>query len=198
MSDCSRFCVVSRYRWTRRSIRFLLVFVQSLFCGVLAYQTGYGQTGYISTIAGVPSYAVGGYTGDGGPAKSATFRAPWGVATDAAGNIYVSDTFNNVVRKIDAKTGVVTTIAGNGYGAGYYPETGGYTGDGGLATSAELYGPVATTVDGVGNLYIADEFNHLHNELGQEPVCASHKVSDFSCRSVQEDTSRTLCSRALY
>ena len=106
-------------------------------------------TGTISTIAGTGEW---GYSGDGGPATQAQLSEPDGVAVDAVGNVYITGYWNHRVRKVDAVTGTISTIAGTG---GW-----GYSGDGGPATQAELRYPSAVTVDGAGNLYIADEGNH--------------------------------------
>lgn len=95
-----------------------------------------------------------GYEGDGGPATAAKLWAPQGVAVDADGNVYFSDTQNNVVRRIDKGTGTITTVAGTG------PEDAGYSGDGGPATAAKLNAPRNLTFDAEGNLYIADSGNH--------------------------------------
>ena len=95
---------------------------------------------------------VRGAIGDGGPATSAEIYAPWGIAVDAAGNLYIADGVNNDVRKVIAATGVIETIAGN--------LTQGSSGDGGPATSAELNGPIGIAVDSAGNLYIADSENN--------------------------------------
>ena len=102
----------------------------------------------ISTFAGDH---VNGYTGDGGKATAADIGSSYGVAADAAGNVYISDYFNNVVRKV-TPAGIITTIAGIAGG-------GGYNGDNILANTALLNGPMGVTVDGLGNLYIADKFN---------------------------------------
>jgi hypothetical protein len=108
-------------------------------------------SGIITTVAG--NYAAGiGYSGDNGPATSAQLSYPIGVAVDTARNIYISDN-NNVIRKVTASTGIITTVAGN-YAAGD-----GYSGDGGLATSAQFYQPANIAVDDSGNLYIADYEN---------------------------------------
>ncbi len=104
-------------------------------------------TGIITTVAGNGS---AGYSGDGGPATSAQLGTPNGVAVDGACNLYIGD-LNNVIRKVTAATGIITTVAGNG--------TRGYSGDGGPATSAQLSGPLGVAVDGAGNLYIADGNN---------------------------------------
>ncbi|HEV3511650.1 MAG TPA: hypothetical protein VGS05_08080 [Candidatus Sulfotelmatobacter sp.] len=103
--------------------------------------------GIISTIAG---NGTAGYSGDGGPATSASLKTPWGVAYDAAGNLYISDRGNEVIRKVDT-TGTITTFAGNGTAA--------FCGDGGPATSACLNAPRGLATDGSGNLYIADGLN---------------------------------------
>ena len=102
-------------------------------------------TGTISTIAGTGEW---GYSGDGGPATQAQLGYPQGVAVDGAGNLYISDSRNNRIRKVDAATGTISTIAGSGEW--------GYSGDGGPATQAQLGYPEGVTVDGAGNLYIAD------------------------------------------
>ena len=104
--------------------------------------------GVISTIAG---NGTAGYTGDGAAATSATFNAPQGVSLDAAGDIFISDTGNNVVREINT-AGIVITVAGNSYS--------GYSGDGGAATAGSLWSPTAAVVDSKGNLYIADSGNN--------------------------------------
>ncbi|MBN8884747.1 MAG: Ig-like domain repeat protein [Rudaea sp.] len=104
--------------------------------------------GTISTIAG---NGTQGYSGDGGAATSAQLASPWGVAVDSAGStVYVADRFNQRIRKIAG--GTITTIAGSG--------TGGVSGDGGLATAAQLYWPHGVVVDAAGNLYVADTYNH--------------------------------------
>lgn len=88
------------------------------------------------------------YGGDGGQATAAQLDQPWGVATDASGNIYIADQQNSRVRKVNVSTGVITTIAGNG--------TAGFSGDGSSATNAQLYYPTGVAVDKNGIVYIAD------------------------------------------
>lgn len=105
-------------------------------------------TGTISTYAG---QGAAGYTGDGGPAKQAQLNTPKGLALDSAGNLYIADAGNNVVRKV-SKSGALATVAGNG--------STGYSGDGGPATGAALDDPEGVTVDPSGLLYIADTFNN--------------------------------------
>ena len=123
-------------------------------------------TGIITTLAGngrscTVEDAYGDcYSGDGGPATSAELsdNGPSGVAVDGAGNIFIADTSNQRIRKVSAATGIITTVAGNGY-SNPSDGVGGYTGDGLLATSAELNNPQGVAVDGSGNLYIADTYN---------------------------------------
>ena len=103
--------------------------------------------GIITTVAGT---GKPGFAGDGGPAASAQLNGPFGLALDAAGNLYIADTGNQVVRKVSTD-GTISTVAGTG--------TAGYMGDGGAARSAWLNGPEGVAVDGAGNLYIADTFN---------------------------------------
>ncbi|WP_107852861.1 NHL repeat-containing protein [Oceanimonas marisflavi] len=107
------------------------------------------DTGEIDTVAGNGS---SGFSGDGGAATSALFRYPQDVAVDTAGNLYIADTSNHRIRKVDASTGIITTAAGNG--------SEGFSGDGGHATSAELDRPFGVALDNDGNLYIADSSNH--------------------------------------
>ncbi len=102
-------------------------------------------TGVITTIAGNGTY---GYSGDGGPAIDAQLQDPQAIAVDAAGNLFISEHVGGHVRRVDAATGVVTTVAGNG--------TFGYAGDGGPATLASLSYPLGIGFDGAGGLFIAD------------------------------------------
>ena len=92
-----------------------------------------------------------GNSGAGAPAVKAVFRGPKGIRADRAGNLYVVDTENHAIRKIDAVTGTVVTVAGGRKGA---------SGDGGPATDAALDRPHGCVVDARGNLYIADSENH--------------------------------------
>ncbi len=111
-------------------------------------------TGVITTVAGNGN---SGYSGDGGPATSAELNDPTGVAVDAAGDIFVADADNDVIREINHLTGVITTVAGNG--------SSGYSGNGGPATSAELSVPSAVAVDAAGNIFIADSGNNVIREV---------------------------------
>ena len=112
------------------------------------------SSGIISTYAGNGYY---GYGGDGGDATSATLNYPYGLFADLHGNVYIADTGNDKIRMVSI-TGIITTIAGTGiYGIG--AGTTGSTGDGGAATSAQLDSPLGVTIDGNGNVYIADSGN---------------------------------------
>ncbi len=105
-------------------------------------------TGNITTIAGTGTQ---GFSGDNGPATSATLDSPQGLALDAA-NLYIADTHNHRIRKLVLATGTITTIAGTG--------TPGFSGDNALATSAQLDLPTALALDANNNLYLADTHNH--------------------------------------
>jgi streptogramin lyase len=102
-------------------------------------------TGIITTVAGI---GVQGFAGDGGLATDASLSNPTGVAVDGAGNVFVADTANQRIRRVDAVTGIITTRSGTGIQ--------GFSGDGGPAASAGLNNPTGVAVDGAGNLFIAD------------------------------------------
>jgi sugar lactone lactonase YvrE len=106
--------------------------------------------GKINTIAGT---GTAGYTGDGGLATAATLNYPYSVSLDAAGNLYIADAGNYVIRKITALDGKISTIAGTGGSSGD-------SGDGGLATSAKFIGVQDAVVDSAGNVYVSDYNAH--------------------------------------
>jgi len=95
-----------------------------------------------------------GFSGDGGPAKNATFNGPKGIAVDADGHVYVVDTENQAIRKIDTNSGLISTVAGSG------PKHRGGSGDGGPATKAELDRPHGICVGADRAIYIGDTLNH--------------------------------------
>lgn len=111
-------------------------------------------TGIITTYAGT---GTAGYSGDGGLATAAELNSPTDVSVDASGNLYIADWANNVIRKVDTTTGIITTFAGNG--------TAGFSGDGGPATSAELNLPNGVRTDVFGNVFIADTLNFRIREV---------------------------------
>ena len=103
------------------------------------------------TIRTVIGTGEAGYTGDGGPAADATLREPFMCCFDSAGNLFFCEAKNHVVRRMDAGTGVVTTVAGTGEQ--------GYSGDGGPAVEATLYEPYSLEVNADGSIYIVDRLN---------------------------------------
>jgi len=118
--------------------------------------------GEVFTVAGD---GTAGYSGDGRLAAFAQLNEPSGVAVDAQGNLYIADSSNNVIRRVDAKTGTITTVAGNFTADKANDGLGGFSGDGGPATSAQLNDPQGVAVDGAGDLFIADTFNNAVREV---------------------------------
>jgi hypothetical protein len=104
--------------------------------------------GIITTIAGNGNF---GSAGDGGAATAAELGDPRGLAVDGAGNLFISDNYENRIRKVDTN-GIISTVAGNGNAS--------FSGDGGAATNAALNGPTGVAVDTAGNLFIADNGNN--------------------------------------
>lgn len=120
-------------------------------------------SGIISTFAGTPGSS--GYSGDGGPATSAQISQPHGVAVDAAGNVYIADFTNSVIRIVDP-SGTINTYAGIGGSAGY-------SGDGGPATAAQLDAPAGVRVDASGNVYIAEFGNHTIRKVNTSGIIST-------------------------
>ena len=120
------------------------------------------SAGNINTVAGsggtcLTPCNLGGFTGDGGPATSATLSVPYGVAVDSTGNILIADSNNDCVRKVTK--GTINTVAGTCTKKGY-------AGDGGLATAALLAVPLGVAADASGNLFIADSDNNVVRVVG--------------------------------
>lgn len=116
-------------------------------------------------IVGFAGNGRPGYAGDGGPAAGAELTEPTGVAVDSAGNVYIADAGNNVIRRVDARTATITTVAGDVAADQAHGGLGGFGGDGGPATSAQLDDPEGVAVDGAGDLFVADTFNHAIREV---------------------------------
>ncbi len=125
-------------------------------------------SGIITLYAGNGSDA---YSGDNGPATSAAIGGLWVLTCDNAGNLYIGDIRNGVVRKVDTG-GTITTFAGNG--------TFGYLGDGGLATSASIGAPLGLTTDHAGNVYIADGINHVVRKVNPAGIGSRHITPPFN------------------
>jgi sugar lactone lactonase YvrE len=114
--------------------------------------------GRLSLVAGS---GAPGFSGDGGQASLAKLNRPHGVILDSAGNLFIADSGNNRIRKISA-SGIITTVAGTG--------TAGSSGDGGQATSAQLFFPYGAAVDSAGNLFIADSDNHRIRKVSSSGI----------------------------
>jgi sugar lactone lactonase YvrE len=108
------------------------------------------STGVLSIVAGNAA-GIAGFSGDNGQAINAKLNLPLGMAFDPSGNVFIADTGNQRIRRVDASTGIITTVAGTG--------NAGYSGDGGLAAAAQISHPAAIATDSQGNLYIADSGN---------------------------------------
>lgn len=133
----------------------------------------------ISVLAGTSEdepYTLKGFSGENKAATQAQLNTPWGITTDNEGNIYIADTQNHRIRKIDQQTGTITTIAGNG-GQGY-------SGDGGSAISAELNSPSDVAIDRFGNVFIADIGNNrvrvINHKTGKISTIAGNGSKGYS------------------
>src|SRR5437763_1123544 len=138
-------------------MHFRLLFVLSIL--VLFDISMSAQT--ITTIAGNGTF---GFSGDGGVATSAQLADVFGVAADNAGNVFIADTYNNVIRKINS-AGIISTFAGN--------RSLGYSGDGGPATSAKLYHPGVLSLDNSGNLYFTDQNGDVIRKINSAGIITS-------------------------
>ncbi|MBX3163812.1 MAG: T9SS type A sorting domain-containing protein [Bacteroidetes bacterium] len=124
--------------------------------------------GIITTVAGTGTY---GYNGDTIQATSAELKNPFGIELDAAGNLYIADSWNNRIRKVDTN-GIITTIAGTGNMS--------YNGDGIQATSANLNMPLYLILDAAGNLYISEYYGHrIRKMLGSNGIISTIAGNGF-------------------
>ena len=126
-------------------------------------------THVITTISGNDFL---GFSGDGGPASAALLGNPEGVSVDGGGNLYIADTNNDVIRRIDASTGIINTIAGN--------HRQGFSGDSGPATSAMLWNPSGVTLDAEGSLWIADTGNNRIRKVDATATIRTVAEGDFN------------------
>ena len=133
------------------------------------------STPIITTYAGTP--LVQGYSGDGGPATAAKLNTPNGVAVDAAGNLYISEQYGQRIRKVDATTGIITTVAGTG--------TGGYSGDNGPAIAAKINTPGGVCVNSDGSIFIADQSNNVIREVSKATTVT---ISAFPGNNICDST----------
>jgi sugar lactone lactonase YvrE len=134
------------------------------------------STGIIATVAGTGGLA--GYLGDGGPATEAKLNKPQGVCRYPSGNLYIADTENHCIRKVDASEGLIATVAGSGGAAGF-------SGDQGAATEAKLNKPGGLWVDAAGSIYVVDSDNHCIRKVAAsngiiESIAGTGGVSGFS------------------
>lgn len=168
-------------------------------------------SGYINTFAGNGTPA---YLGDGAAATSAELYSPLGVACDPAGNVYIADARNYVVRKVNAVSGVITTIAGTNASDNYidgksdYTYGNGQNGDaftgGGIATGAGIYAPYGIAVDEAGNLLVAEYFDHLIRRVSAnqatlffQPELWQNQVSSPQNQAIENDGNASLTFSAV-
>ena len=122
-------------------------------------------SGIITTVAGTGN--TSGYSGDGGLATAAKLYSPNDVCIDAQGNLYIADRDNHCIRKVNT-SGIISTVAGIGGSLNY-----GFTGDGGLATSAKLNKPQSVSLDNSGNLYISDYTNNRIRKVNASGIIST-------------------------
>jgi trimeric autotransporter adhesin len=131
-----------------------------------------GTNGIISTVAGFPGFS--GYSGDNFQATGARLNYPSGIALDFSNNLYIADTYNNRIRKVNG-SGIISTVVGNG--------TAGYSGDGGAPAGAKINNPMGVTVDAERNLFVVDSGNNCIRKVGTNNIIttsAGNGVVGFS------------------
>src|SRR4030095_2161788 len=129
--------------------------------------------GTISTVAGNGTH---GWSGDGGSATSAALNEPYEVRFDTAGNMFFVERLNHLVRRVDAKSGIISTIAGTGVA--------GFSGDGGAAVKAQFSEPHSIGFDSEGDLYICDIRNHRVRKVDMK----SGNISTFAGNGERKPT----------
>jgi hypothetical protein len=134
-------------------------------------------TGIITTIAGT---GTGGFSGDNGLATQAELNSPWGLTLDVAGDQYVVDRGNRVIRKIDAATGIIRTVAGGGLGCAAQTDS---FGDNCAATSAAFRDPYGLHFDGAGNLFVADGASGLVRKVNMSSSAFDFPQTDVGSSS---------------
>ncbi len=138
-------------------------------------------TGVISTVAG---NGIEGFSGDGGPADQASIGRVWGLAIDSQGDLFLADARNHRIRMVDAATGIISTVAGNGMM--------GFAGDGGPAGQASLFSPSGVWVDQQGDLYIADTSNGRVRKVAGVAAPTPHPASAYAPPALPDKTSPTI------
>lgn len=130
---------------------------------------GGGNTPNLPTIITIAGTGTAGYdkNEDNGPATSAKLNSPWGVAVDSNRNLYIADTNNHCIRKVDLTSNNISVIAGSDSGT---PD---YSGDGGQATDAKLAVPSGVAVDSQGNIYIAEYYNNCIRKVNSEGIIST-------------------------
>ncbi len=137
--------------------------------------------GIINTIAGTSS---SGYSGDGIPATSAELYEPMSLKFDSAGNLYIVDYGNNMIRMVDT-AGIINAVAGSYFGGSF----GGYSGDGGPATAAKMHEPCGIAFDGCNSIYVADAYNNVIRKISLiEPVIGSTTICSGAITTLIDST----------
>jgi sugar lactone lactonase YvrE len=137
------------------------IFIVTIWTGLVMCNSSYAQI--ITTVTGT---GTAGFSGDGGAATLAQVNLPTSVCRDIYGNLYIADRFNHRVRKIDATSGNISTIAGTG--------TAGFSGDGGLATTAQLNQPIGVVVANDGTIYISDKNNNRIRKINLSGIISTY------------------------
>lgn len=146
------------------------------------------SAGIISTVVG---NGTKGFSGDGGLAIEAQLNNPLGICVDSEGNLFIADGFNHRIRKVNT-TGIITTIAGSGSTGSY---KGGYSGDAGPATEAELNLPTGIAIDSQGNLYVSEENNSIIRKINAGGIISTVAGNVASGRGYSGDGGSAISAR---